>query len=137
MTGADNPDSLYKPSPVFEKWRKEEEKRKRYGNHNYRFKKESPEQSAQNILKNIKACKELDHLKLLGFIGGISKGKCPTVLGDSLKFLHKDLEKQILDYNIALTQGTPLKQDLVNLINVAECLFVKLDHLEKRKKKCS
>lgn len=107
----------------------------KYGNHNYHFSKRVPEESAEKILKTIKSCKELERLKLLGFVGGVSKGKCPTVLGDSLKFLYQDLEKQIFDYHVALAQGKPLKQDLANLINVAECLFVKLDHIEKTREK--
>ena len=105
------------------------------GNHHYKFKKKTPEESAQNILMTIAKCKELERLKFKGFVGGVGKGKCPTVLGDSLKFLYQDLEKQILDYHISRHYGKPLKQDLANLINVAECLFVKLDHLEKRRKK--
>jgi len=109
-------------------------KEKRYGSHNYRFKSKTPEQFAQDILDMIEKCPELNEMKFCGFVRGINKGKCPTLLGDSLHFLYRDLEKQILDYHLALAYGKPLKQDLANLINVAGCLFVKLNHLEKRRK---
>jgi hypothetical protein len=106
----------------------------KYGKHNYHFKKKAIEESARDCIENIERCDELKKYKLKGFINGISKGKCPTILGDSLLFLLQDLEKQIYDYHLAIANNKPLEQDLANLINVAGCLFVKLNHIEKKAK---
>jgi len=82
---------------------------------------------ANNCIKTIQECKQLKQYKLDGFIKGIAKGKCRTVLGDSIEFLYEDLEKQIFDYHVALAQRKSLMQCLADLSNVAECLFVKLN----------
>jgi hypothetical protein len=94
--------------------------------------------SANFCISEIKNCRELQKAKLRGFIRGISKGKCPTVLGDSLSFLFEDLEKQICDYYMALDKKgycpivrRNLKQKLADLSNVAECMFVKLVSLDQ------
>jgi hypothetical protein len=104
----------------------------KYGNHHYSFKKKTTEQYAMDIVKEIRNNQRLQKHELRRFIGGISKGKCPTILGDSLKFLFQDLEKQIYDYHLAVVHKKPLKQELANLINTASCLFMKLDHLKRK-----
>lgn len=54
MTGADNPDSIYKPSPVFEKWRKEIDDFKYYSK-----KKCYPPKDGEPCLDGKPCCKEI------------------------------------------------------------------------------
>lgn len=87
------------------------------------------------LYRQIEECAELIALKEEGFMEGYDKGKTMDV---SVGELQKSLGKQWDDFKAAYYRFTitrckrnpkQLKKDIANLINVAGCLFLKLQEL--------